>query len=295
MLRPYQETDLPALTRFLGENWKRDKFTNFHPGDFIHWMSNKFQGKRLEHQFHVVKENDELIAVVELNARSGMYAPVMATDKRGSTWELEFHQACVAEMRKRLKETDKKYLMINLVLGDEAGEKCVEHLGFKGEKSDYTQLMRSLESIPEVQLPDGFSIRSAAGEHEAELLGEVHNGAFGPKWGSSDYDYLKVMQTPGYDIERELIAVAPDGRFAAFAVIWFDPISHSGLFEPVGCHEDFRRLGLSTALLYEGMQRMKEQGMQVAHVGCESEPACKLYTSVGFETYFETVDYVLEL
>jgi len=78
------------------------------------------------------------------------------------------------------------------------------------------------------------------------------------------------MQTPGYEVENELVVVAPDGRFAAFTVIWFDPISRSGLFEPVGCHGDFRRQGLSTAIMYEGMKRMKAAGMETASVGCES-------------------------
>ncbi len=154
---------------------------------------------------------------------------------------------------------------------------------------------RSLASIPEIQLPDGFTVRPVAGEHEAQLVADVHNRAFSPKWTQADY--LKVMRTPGFDPQRELVVVAPDGRFAAFTVLWFDPISRTGYFEPVGCHRDFTRRGLTRALLLEGMARMKEAGMETAFVGYErsNEAAFKLYGSAGFETRFETVDYVLEL
>lgn len=296
MLRPYQPSDLPAIKQFIGENWQRDKFTNYHPSDFVHWMSNGHQGEKLEHSFHIAEGiGGKILAVVHLHAKSGMCCPVMDTSKRGTEWELEFHSAYIAQIRKMMKNSDKKAVIVNFVEGDEVAKDYIEKLGFKGEKSDYVQLKRSLETIPEVKLPEGFSIRSVAGKHEAELVGEVHNGAFGPKWNTPEYDYLKVMQTPGYNAERELVVIAPDGRMAAFTVIWFDPISRSGLFEPVGCHGDFRRLGLSTALLYEGMARMKNAGMETAGVGCENEAACKLYKSVGFESYFETIDFELEL
>lgn len=293
MLRPYRASDLANLTSFIGENWKQDKFTSYHPSDFVHWMSNGHLGEKLEQHFYIAEEAGQILAVVHLHSKSGMCCPVMDASKRGSEWELEFHRAYIAKMTELMKELDNKPLMISFVEEDEIAKGFLEQLGLKGEKSDYVQLVHSLERIPEIQLPDGFSIRSVAGEHEAQKLADVHNGAFGLKWDEAMY--RKVMQTEGYEPERELVVVAPDGRFAAFTIIWFDPISRSGLFEPVGCHEDFRRQGLTTALMFEGMKRMKAAGMDVAHVGCETEAACKFYRAVGFETYFETVDYVLEL
>ncbi len=92
------------------------------------------------------------------------------------------------------------------------------------------------------------------------------------------------MRTPGFDAGRELVVVAPEGRFAAFLVYWLDPVSKTGLFEPVGCHEDFRCLGLSKALMVEAMKRMMDAGMERAVVGYSSGnvAARKLYASVGF-------------
>ena len=294
MLRPYRPSDLPAVTRFIGECWQRDRLTNYHPGDFVHWMSNGYRGEGLEYHFHVVEESGQILAVVELDAK-GRYAPVIDTRRRGSAWELEFHRACLAVLRKRMKQTERKAVTVNLVRDDKAAKDCLEQLGFKGQKADHVVAKRSLDSVPEARLPNGFTIRSVAGEHEAQLVADVHNGAFSPKWTHTDY--LKVMRTPGFDPERELVVVAPDGRFAAFAVIWFDSVSLTGYFEPVGCHSSFSRRGLTKALMFTGMARMKEGGMETAIVGYEptNEAAFKLYSSAGFETYFETVDYVLEL
>ena len=91
--------------------------------------------------------------------------------------------------------------------------------------------------IPESVLPQGFTIRSVEGEHEARALGVVHSGAFGSTWTADAY--RAVMRTPGFHVDRELVVVAPDGRLAAFAVYWVDPVSGTGLFEPVGCHRIF--------------------------------------------------------
>jgi ribosomal protein S18 acetylase RimI-like enzyme len=119
----------------------------------------------------------------------------------------------------------------------------------------------------------------------------VHDSAFTPKWAGGAY--LPVVRTPGYAIERELVVVAPDGRFTAFLVYWLDPLSRSGLFEPVGCHSDFRRRGLTTALLYEGMRRMVAQGMRTAIVNHHTDnlAAAALYRSVGFQTVYAITDY----
>ena len=294
MLRPYQPGDLPAVTRFIGACWQRDRRTNYHPGDFAHWMSNGYRGESLENHFHLAEEAKQVLAVVELDTNSGSYAPMIDTRRRGGVWELEFHRACLDIMRERTQEAEGRTLTVNFSVDDMAGKHCLESLGFKARKAAHVVMKRDLGNIPDPNLSVGFSIRNVAGEHEASLVADAHNSAFSSKWGEAEY--LKVMRTPGFDPEQELVVVAPDGRFAAFAVIWLDPISHSGLFEPVGCHRDFARRGLTKALMLAGMAHMKAAGMETAVVRYRvtNEAAFGLYSSVRFETYFETVDYMLE-
>ena len=98
--------------------------------------------------------------------------------------------------------------------------------------------------------------------------------------------YQKLMRSPGYDMDLDLVAVAPDGHFGAFAQIWVDQVNNVGQFEPVGTAPNARRLGLAQAVLSEGLRRMQSRGMQTAIVIVEAaeQAACQLYTSVGFET-----------
>jgi ribosomal protein S18 acetylase RimI-like enzyme len=101
------------------------------------------------------------------------------------------------------------------------------------------------------------------------------------------------MRTPGFDMEREMIVVAPGGQFAAFTVYWLDPITKSSLFEPVGCHKEFRQKGLTKALMYTVMQRMKDAGIHTSLVGYkpDNEAAIRLYASVGFKQQCEFMTY----
>lgn len=97
--------------------------------------------------------------------------------------------------------------------------------------------------------------------------------------------YLSFMQSRVYDCEQDLVVVAPDGRAAAFCVIWLDSVNKVGLFEPVGTHPDFQRKGMGSALMLESLRRMKANGVETAIVCAEYDngAAIRLYESVGFQ------------
>ncbi len=101
------------------------------------------------------------------------------------------------------------------------------------------------------------------------------------------------MGNSGYSPEHELLAVAPDGSLAAFAVVWLDRISGRGLFEPVGTHPDHRKLGLGRAVMAAGIELMASAGLHTAMVMFEgTNPASRaLYTHSGFDVVHEIIDY----
>lgn len=131
MLRPYQPSDLPAVIRFVGECLQRSSYMNYHPGDFVHWMSNGYRGEGLGHHFHIFEEAEQIRAVVELDAGSGSYAPVIDTRLRGGAWEFEFHRACISIMRRRVRKANGRTLTVNFSSDDVVGKRCLEQLGFK--------------------------------------------------------------------------------------------------------------------------------------------------------------------
>lgn len=261
-------------------------------------MSSRYLGNDLEQYFWLFEQQDELIAFAELSKAAS--ANYMLITHPSCEYELELgvFTACQNIMHERMKENplDKHVLSTNIATFDKKALECLTRLGYELKPSTYIQTLRALDvPIPSPVLADGFHIRSVSGENEAHLAAEVHRGSFGRHWTTEEY--LKVMRTPGFSSEHELVVTAPDGHFAAFLIYWLDPISKSGLFEPVGCHKEFQRRGLTKALMYEGMRRMVNAGMEIAVVLHESDnlAAKNLYASVGFLEHFKTLDCEIHL
>jgi mycothiol synthase len=118
-------------------------------------------------------------------------------------------------------------------------------------------------------------------------VAELHGAAF-PGAGWTTELYRQVMESPGYDPGRELVAEAADGRLAAFAVTWYDDLNRTGLLEAVGTHPDHQQRGLGRAVVRFAAHHMgAEGGMEHAIVAnFESNTASKaLYRSAGFEPW----------
>jgi ribosomal protein S18 acetylase RimI-like enzyme len=305
-IRSYRGADLDELLRFVGEcNRAPDAGAIRHPGDVIHFMSNSLRGRDLERHIFLYEEADgRLLALVMLYLGAMWYYELLLDPKLRSPDDDAFETAALAwagdaawsasqATGSAPEGAEGGAIGVELTIGDTVRQRILERLGYQPVTTPgmlYTA--RSLrDPIPDKLLPEGFSMRPVAGEHEAGLVAEVHNGAFKPKWDAEKY--LTVMRTPGFQIDHELVVVAPDGRFAAFTIIWLDPISRSGYFEPVGCHREFQRRGLTSALMYEGMRRMRAAGMETAIVcyNADNVSGVPLYRSVGFQTRYEITEY----
>jgi len=94
-----------------------------------------------------------------------------------------------------------------------------------------------------------------------------------------------VQRAPLYRRDLDLVAVAPGGDLAAFCTLWFDDVTRTAAFEPVGTHPDHQRRGLGRALMAEGLRRVAGLGATLCTVGSYSEPAGALYASLGFIEY----------
>jgi ribosomal protein S18 acetylase RimI-like enzyme len=299
-LRPYRPADLPAILASIGDwNARTAGCGYLHPGDICHYMSNGLRGRDLDKSFYRYEEDERVLALVVLySASDAGYDALVHPDHRGGDLEQGLVAWCERALWDRPRVAAWAPVDAPTAIGAEIMNEVMDcdavrrdlllqrgYVPAGAPAGLYTT--RSLaDPIPASALPEGFTIRSASGEHEAAMLSAVHNGAFTPKWGPDDY--LSVMRTPGYDAERELVVVAPGGRFAAFLVYWLDPVSRAGLFEPVGCHREFQRRGLTKALMYEGMRRMVASGMTTAIVkyNADNIAGAALYGSAGFQTLY---------
>jgi ribosomal protein S18 acetylase RimI-like enzyme len=137
-------------------------------------------------------------------------------------------------------------------------------------------------SVPEVA--DGFRLRTV-GPEDLEARVELHRIVWDPSRVTVE-TYAEMTRKWPYRPDLDCVVEAPDGRLVAYCLAWLDEQSATGLFEPVGTHPDFRRLGLGSAACRLALHRLREEGATHAKVAAIVDPANLgaklLYESVGF-------------
>ena len=290
-IRSFTWTDLPRVLQFLGDaNALTDFRFPIHPGDFVHRLSSGLRGENAEKYNFLYEDDGELIALLfAANKKDGLFEVLIRPQRR--TAELENTLLEWTEQNQQAQfPTDNLEFVMEVASYDTLRREILTQRGYQIEEQPYyNSTGRALNiPIPESTLPDGFSIRGTT-EADVEQLYAVHMSAFTSKWTAEEY--LRTMRTPGFDPARELVVVTPDGQLAAFLVYWPDPISKSGLFEPVGCAKEFQRRGLTRALMYEGMRRMIAAGMDYARVlhalGADHPMPGPFYKALGFTPLYD--------
>lgn len=285
--RPYRVDDLPRLSAFLGRcNVASGLLDSFHPGDLLHHLTNIMRGADPSPFFHVVDGPDgDPLAVITLTKR-GSFEVIVHADMRGGEFERDMLRWAANEQAALLGRigTSATEISIDGLDTDPVRMALLTELGFAAAPEPYmAHTIRDLRvPWPAPVLPDGFTIRSASGVDEADAIGAVHSSAFNSNWLPGVY--RAVMQTPGFVIEREMLVVVPSGELAAFLVYWPDPVSKSGLFEPVGTGEQYQRRGLIRALMLHTFGLMRDAGMTHAIVNhmLDNPASSRAYESVGF-------------
>jgi GNAT superfamily N-acetyltransferase len=105
-------------------------------------------------------------------------------------------------------------------------------------------------------------------------------------------DYVHLKPEMLTYAEQHLTALTEEGKRylkayvndfdGAFAGLWFDPVNELGYVEPVATDPDYRRMGLGTAAVLEGIRRCGELGASVAYVGSERP----FYRAMGFQKLY---------
>jgi ribosomal protein S18 acetylase RimI-like enzyme len=173
---------------------------------------------------------------------------------------------------------------------DEAARAVLARHGFTEPGRALHFNVRDVADPPEpAPLPDGFRLRTVEAVDLAERVA-IHREVWMPS-RVTESSYANVMASWPYRSSLDCVVEAPDGRFAAYVLVWPDDENGVGLFEPVGTREEFRRRGFGAAVCTFALRRLWEEGMRQAIVLCDTEPACALYESVGFRRSGTTVHY----
>lgn len=111
------------------------------------------------------------------------------------------------------------------------------------------------------------------------------------KRGGPDTE-ARLQQTSLYSPNLDLFIRRGD-EHAAHGIFWYDPVTETGVVEPMRTEDAHRRKGLARHLLTAGLHRLAEAGARRIKVCSEVDnPAARaLYAGAGFEPVTQTVIY----
>lgn len=119
----------------------------------------------------------------------------------------------------------------------------------------------------------GFTIEYLTDDRERDYTGiaECIMQAF-----NVERDVLSSLRNlesnPMFRAELSIFARSPDGRIAAYCRGTVDPDSGVCGIDPVCCHPDFQRMGLSKAVVQGCFRTLREFGGQSCYIGSAPEP-----------------------
>ena len=263
-----------------------------HPGDLV-WalfQSTDFDPRRAVELWESVDGNLVGFTIIE-GGDFDTQCFVSASDERAT-----FESEALAVARERAWQSGASVLRTAIRASDVLRQDLLVAAGFvpdethvtrRGERHTGTlRLRQSLDDAVGQETPTPttrFVVRPVGEEEEWSARVELSRTVWAPSRGTlEDYRYLRAA--PVYRPDLDLVAVAPDGRFAAYAIVWYDPASHVGEFEPVGTHPEFRRQGAARAVMIEGLRRLRDLGARRALVTSSADnlASIRLYESVGF-------------
>jgi len=135
--------------------------------------------------------------------------------------------------------------------------------------------------VPEPAVPPGFRIASLADDDDFSKMqrllwrGFNHEGEPPPD-ARSEREFMQ--SAPNFRKDLNVVIAAPDGGFASYCGMWYEPGQRIAYVEPVATDPAFRRQGLGKAAVLEAIRRCGRKGATVAYVGT----AMPFYLSFGF-------------
>lgn len=212
---------------------------------------------------HPMHRTDELLEKMVATAEREYSTPSRRGGRVVFVWAMDEDEQLARILRAREYE-------------EAEGEHSVEHHG-----------RRALGApIPEVPVPSGFTLRSMGDVDEHPRRSLASWRAFHSDEPDDGCDltgawYRNIQRAPLYRRDLDVVAIAPNGEIAAFAVAYFDDVARTGTFVLDGTAPSYRLLGLAKAAMTEALRRLQWLGARNAYVSWYEPPAGALYESVG--------------
>lgn len=142
----------------------------------------------------------------------------------------------------------------------------------------------------EYKLPEGFNITTMKETFDLyQYMCVLWKGFNHELNGEGEFKFPKELEVqckesmirPNVDLDLKIAVVAPNGNFAAYCGMWYDPKAGYAVIEPVATDPEYRKMGLGRAVVLEGIKRVGKLGAKTAIVGSSQQ----FYYSIGLRPY----------
>lgn len=180
-----------------------------------------------------------------------------------------------------------RYLKVFINDFDTELESIVSGLGYRKIEGvrECWSASKIAHPFPVISLPAGFVLKSLQDDNDLGKLDRVLHRGFNhpgePPAGGIE-DRKKMQSAPNYRKDLNIVVEAPDGSLASYCGMWYEARNRFAYVEPVCTDPDYRRKGVGTAAVLEGIRRCGEEGATIALVGSEQP----FYLEMGFEKLF---------
>lgn len=291
MIRPYHDAgDYWSVRAFLREllplNDGRERSWHVYRWDYCRWhVWENIVRQPLDRLAIVWQDHGRMVALANCEDPDHVFLQVHPAVRSA---ELEHDMLAVAEDRLAICTPDGAHqLRVWANHNDALRQAVLRDRGYQQDDWIEYQRRRSLMTpIADVPIAPGFTVRALGDAAELPARSWASWRAFHPAEPNDRYEgwewYRNVQRAPLYRRDLDMVAVAPDGTIASFCTIWFDDVTRSGAFEPVGTAPEYQRLGLGKAVMTEGLRRLAWLGATTAYVASSGAGGHALYASVGF-------------
>jgi len=232
---------------------------------------------KLAHRFGLWEDENTLIGI----ACYDMYPGECFISVKNSFNSLLPEMISYSEKYLSEKNNGKTSLAISIIDKEIEKKKLLEESGYTKIQSEPVTVFQYNNPFPPQILPEGFSVISLDDENDFKKINDCLWYGFnhGPEPDpDNDIDCRILMQSgPNFRKDLTTIIKAPNGEYACYAGMWFDKQNNYAYLEPLATVPKYRRMGLATVAIVEGMKKTKALGANYCFGGTG-----KFYKSIGF-------------
>jgi N-acetylglutamate synthase-like GNAT family acetyltransferase len=193
---------------------------------------------------------------------------------------------CIKENKEDLGISDFSKCSWRAFLGDIEIEKVLIDNGY--HRTEEYWVLRAFdhkESVQDTKLPEGYYIKMLSELSDISKVIDIYGQCLGMEF--DEISLRRAKESPNYRNELDIIVMSPDHTPVALCSGRYDAENKMASFEAVACFKEYRKKGISKAIMIHSLKAAKDLGATVSTVFtlCPDQfPAPnRLYEAAGFK------------